>query len=219
MGRNDHVLHVPKWTVLREGFVPENVEACPGNRAAAQGFQQRGLVHAGAPGHVYQIGRPFHLRECGTIDEAPCLVVQSAGENDVVGLLQHLVGLVRCEDLVGRALGRSRVSLGRQHLHVEGLGYLRHPGPYAPHTEDPQGLACQLVLPFRRIGDHAPPDVLALVVSTRMKVSGKGQDQGKYVLANRIPVHPACVGKPNAPGLQLLNRELVISRADGLDIS
>ena len=63
--------------------------------------------------------------------------------------------------LVSGALGGGGVSLGGENRHVEGLGNLGNPGSDGPHSDYAHSLARKLVFPFRNLGDHAAPEVVA----------------------------------------------------------
>ena len=79
-------------------------------------------------------------------------------------------------------------------------------------------MAGEIVLALDERGDHAPPDVSALIVPRLGQMARQGEDERHAVLGDGIPVDAARIRERDAPRAEVVERELVVARADGLDV-
>jgi hypothetical protein len=101
--------------------------------------------------------------------------------------------------------------------HIEDFGELREAPPNLPQPDDEKHLAAELVLPTRKIADHAAPEALCLVVPRLGKPAAQREDESHRVLCDRAVVDAACAGEADAALLQFLERKLVGAGANRLD--
>ncbi len=79
-------------------------------------------------------------------------------------------------------------------------------------------MAAQIVLALGERGDHAPPDVSALIIPRLGQMARQGEDERHAMLGDGIPVDAARIRERDAPGAEVVERELVVARADRLDV-
>ena len=101
--------------------------------------------------------------------------------------------------------------------HAEGARHPRQPRADAPEPDDQQGLAGELVLALRQVGDHAAPVPPGLVVAGEVQLPRQRQDQRHGVLRHRLGVDALRAGEPDAGGGERVAIVLVGAGADRLD--
>ena len=84
--------------------------------------------------------------------------------------------------------------------HSEGARQPRQPRADAPEPDDQQGLAGELVLALRQVGDHAAPVPPGLVVAGEVQLARQRQDQRHGVLRHRLGVDALRARQPDAGG-------------------
>ena len=91
--------------------------------------------------------------------------------------------------------------------------------PHADGTEpiDEHGLPGKLLLAPAEVGDHPPPLVRPLPVASGMDVPRQREQQRHRVVAHRVAVDAAAVGKPHAALAQRIEAEPVVTRRADLD--
>ena len=98
---------------------------------------------------------------------------------------------------------------------------LRDPGQLGAdgaEPEDDEGVAGEIVLALGERGDHAPPDVSALIVPRLGQMARQGEDERHAMLGDGIPVDAARIRERDAPRAEVVERELIVARADRLDV-
>ena len=67
---------------------------------------------------------------------------------------------------------------------------------------------------MRAVGNHWPPIPIALLVSRKMQLTGQNQNETHGMVTDRISVHAAGICQPDSSRAQLIQRKLLIARAD-----
>jgi hypothetical protein len=111
----------------------------------------------------------------------------------------------------------TRATADADHLEIEGARECCKARSDATQADDDEGPAAEFLLARRRIGDHARPAPLVLVVARLPEMTGHGKDKGDRMLGHDPFVRALGACEPDAAALQDLARELVRARADGLD--
>src|SRR5699024_3525185 len=96
-----HILQVPQWVAVREGFRVGDVQGGAGDGAIPDGVDQVVGDHEGTTADVDHHGVGFHLRQGVTVDDAGGGLGQGHEQDEVVGLGPDVVGGGHGEGFVG----------------------------------------------------------------------------------------------------------------------